>query len=155
MIKSIVAFVLAGLASTSLFAKDEAAPGGTPQGPGILAPIKDKKAEYSVRTDAHSCVAAPATQGVAPVALDPGACAFDTFVTAKAIDNGDLLWERRIYFLKYASTAEKKEPLPIVSLAFAGPKTIRVKNTKGDIFELETAHGHMKKPKDPKDYSKK
>lgn len=104
-------------------------------------PIKNAKMEFSTRTDIHPCTS--------------GECTIDTFVVAKKRDNGDLDWERRIYYRKYEFAKDAEPPvIPMKTLKFVGGKMIYATNARGDTYELETVHGHMKKPKSPKEYKK-
>ncbi len=108
-------------------------------------PIHDKTAEYSILTEVRAC---SGTQ--------KEVCSIETFVVAKAKDNGDLIWDRRIYFRRYDVDKEiAKQVIGVKSLAFTGTgakKMIRVNNSRGDVFDLETGHGHLKTPKEPKEY---
>ena len=107
-------------------------------------PIRDKNFEYSIRTDVQVCSGRPGEK-----------CLIDTLVVAKSADNGELVWDRRIYFRTYEFN--KDLPSQIIAaklIAFKNKKMILVKNARGDSFELETGHGHLKSPKQPKEYSK-
>lgn len=137
MTKSV--FTAAALFSLSLLTSISFA---GPSGDGPT--IKKGKFEYSTYTQNQPCL---------PKALT--ACFLDTFVVARTIDNGELVWERRIYFVEYKPDVGAKLQIPVTSLKFSDPKTLEVKNKKGDTFTLEPAHGHMKKPKDAKKYSSK
>lgn len=107
------------------------------------AAISNKTLVVSIRTQTNVCTT-------------PGpACTIDTFLVAKAKDNGELVWERRLYFRPYEPTKElAAQIIEVKSLKFLGPKMIQVKNAKGDTFNVEAGHGHMKKPKETKEYAK-
>ena len=104
-------------------------------------PVKNKKTEFSTRTDVHPCT------GVANET-----CSIDTFAVAKALDNGELKWERRIYFRKYQASAGAPPPVIFVKSLKLSGKKLSVTNDRGDAFELEGEHGHMTSPKEPKEY---
>lgn len=105
---------------------------------------KDKTNEYSVRTVVETCTAKDAER-----------CVIDTLITAKQLVNQDLVWERRIYFQHYDLTQPiEKQAIGIKSIKLVRGKSLMVKNARGDSFELELGHGHMKRPKNPREYTK-
>lgn len=116
--------------------------------PTVAAPpseapaLHDKVNDYSVRTDSRPCMNSTES------------CSFDTIVSATARDNGSLVWERQIYTVTYDMSAKEKPHIAIKSAKLAG-KLLKITNAKGDTFDLELSHGHMKSPKKPRDYTKK
>ncbi len=107
------------------------------------APIKNKVNEFSTRTDVGSC------------SENSKKCSIDTYLVAKALDNAELDWERRLFFRTYEF--KKDTPPPVIkvkSLKFVGKKMVHVTNDRGDVYEVEIKRGHMKKPKKPREYSR-
>ncbi len=121
-----------------------ATPAATFPAPASEAPaLNDKDNDYTVRTDIRPCAGS----------AEP--CSFDTIVTATARDNGSIVWERQIFTVTYDVAAKEKHKITIKTAKFVGKKLLRVTNSKGDNFDLELTHGHLKSPKKPRDYSKK
>ena len=52
------------------------------------------------------------------------------------------------------STEKEKPRIGIKSAELKGKNRLSITNTKGDTFELELGHGHLKSPKKPRDYTK-
>ena len=106
-------------------------------------PVKNKEHEFSTRTDVLSC------------SENSKECLIDTFLVAKAIDNGELAWERRLFYRTYQFSKDAPPPVTLVkSLKFVGKKMLHVTNDRHDVFEVEINRGHMKKPKKPREYSR-
>ncbi|CAN5683473.1 hypothetical protein BH10BDE1_BH10BDE1_00370 [soil metagenome] len=106
--------------------------------------VKDKANEYAVRTTIETCTP-----------NEPKNCVIDTMITAKQLINQDLVWERRIYFQNYELDKPiDKQAIGVKSLKIVRKKILTVTNTRGDSYDLEISHGHMKKPKDAREYSK-
>lgn len=79
-------------------------------------------------------------------------CQIDSIIAASAVDNGELLWERRIYFQSSTDGAEPLTAIPVNIMQIKGKKILRAQNARGDSFELDVKLGHMKKPKEPREY---
>ena len=106
--------------------------------------VKDKTNEYAVRTTIETCTP-----------NEPKNCVIDTMITAKQLVNQDLVWERRIYFQHYELDKPiDKQAIGVKSIKIVRKKLLTITNTRGDSFDLEISHGHMKKPKDAREYSK-
>lgn len=121
-----------------------ATPAPTVPAPPSEAPaLNDKANDYSVRTDSRPC------------ASGTEVCSYDTIVSATARDNGSIVWERQIFTVTYDAAATEKPKITIKTAKLVGKKLLKVTNSKGDTFDLELTHGHLKSPKKPRDYSKK
>src|SRR4051812_49267493 len=78
-------------------------------------PIKNKKWEFSTRTEVHPC--------------SSGECSIDTFVIAKKVENGELDWERRIYFRVYEFGQDAAAAaIPVKSLKLVGSTLLHAVN---------------------------
>ena len=108
-------------------------------------PVHDKLNDYTVRTDAHPCTGSTEKEN---------ACIFETSAIATTRENGSIVWERQIYSVSYKPTDKEKPRIGIKSAKLKGKNRLSITNTKGDTFELELGHGHLKSPKKPRDYTK-
>lgn len=111
-------------------------------------PIKNKTTLFSILTEFRACSGAPGE-----------ICLIETYVVAKALDNGELIWDRRIFYRRYEIDKKidkevGKQVIAVKSLAFKGRNMVSVKNARGDVFDLEIGHGHLKSQKEPKEYKK-
>jgi hypothetical protein len=112
--------------------------------PALAPSTKDKKNSYSIRTQTQECTAEHSEK-----------CEISTFVVSKELASDFLIWERRIYFQHYdPAKPVDSQTITVKSLSLVRGKVLVVKNSRGDSFELAVDHGHLKKPKDARDYSK-
>lgn len=132
--------VLAGCAtSDATTAKEVVAP-------VVIAPTT--MMSITVGNTAYSARSQPALCEKSTTAI----CQIDAIIVAAAVDNGELLWERRIYFQSSTDGAEPLKAIPVNIMQIKGKKVLRAQNARGDSFELDVKLGHMKKPKEPREY---
>ncbi len=111
------------------------------------APLLNKTAQFSIRTVVNACTGSTAPAGMS--------CTIDTLLVAKAIDNGDLIWERQLFSRVYEADKPLESQMILVkNMKFIGGKSIEVRNARGDTFTVEIGHGHLKSPKSPRVYKK-
>jgi hypothetical protein len=120
-----------------------------------VRPVQKDKVQYLTALREHPCPPASPEEAKVPTTLNSHikTCSYSFQLVAKALDNGEILWERTLYSRDYNLNKNREaQIIHPVSLAIQKGISAVVKNQKDDEFVVWLERGYLTKPAAAKIY---